>query len=66
MKSLLLVSLFTLLSSQAIAANPKITIKTNKGDLEAELFEDKAPVTVKNFLTLILTRLSLLMKVLQE
>lgn len=47
----LLVSLFTLMSVSAMAANPKITIKTNKGDIEAELFADKAPETVKNFLT---------------
>ena len=46
----LLVSLFTLFSVSAMAANPKITIKTNKGDVEAELFEDKAPESVKNFL----------------
>jgi cyclophilin family peptidyl-prolyl cis-trans isomerase len=39
-----------LVSLNVFAANPKITIKTSMGDLEAELFEDKAPVTVKNFL----------------
>lgn len=38
------------LSLNAFAANPKITIKTSMGDIEAELFEDKAPVSVKNFL----------------
>lgn len=47
----LLVAMFTFMSVQAFAANPKITIKTNKGDIEAELFEDKAPETVKNFLS---------------
>lgn len=47
----LLVSLMLLSSISAMAANPKITIKTNQGDIEAELFEDKAPVTVKNFLS---------------
>ena len=50
MKSLL-VSLMLLSSVSAMAANPKITIKTNKGDIEAELFEDKAPISVKNFLS---------------
>ena len=45
----LLVSLM-LLSSVAMASNPKVTIKTNKGDIDVELFEDKAPITVKNFL----------------
>ncbi|MBC7713710.1 MAG: peptidyl-prolyl cis-trans isomerase [Rhizobacter sp.] len=46
----LLISLLTLASVSAFAANPKIIIKTSKGDIEAELFEDKAPVSVKNFL----------------
>ena len=49
MKTLLL-SLMLFSSVSVMAANPKITIKTNQGDIEAELFEDKAPVTVKNFL----------------
>lgn len=39
-----------LLSLNVFAANPKITIKTSMGDIEAELFEDKAPISVKNFL----------------
>lgn len=30
--------------------NPLITIRTNKGDIQVELFADKAPLTVKNFL----------------
>lgn len=50
MKSLL-VSILTFASFSAFAANPKILIKTNKGDIEAELFQDKAPITVKNFLS---------------
>lgn len=33
------------------ATNPKVTIKTNKGNIVVELFSDKAPKTVKNFLT---------------
>lgn len=49
MKSLL-ATLLIALSMNAMAANPKIVIKTNKGDIEAELFEDKAPKTVANFL----------------
>jgi len=32
------------------AANPVVLIETNKGTVEVELFEDKAPITVKNFL----------------
>lgn len=33
------------------AANPTAVINTNLGPMEIELFQDKAPVTVKNFLT---------------
>ena len=47
----LLASLLLVASFTAFASNPKIVIKTNKGDIEAELFEDKAPKTVKNFLS---------------
>lgn len=39
-------------ASQASAqANPKVTIKTSKGDIVVELFKDKAPGTVDNFLS---------------
>ena len=48
---ILLLSLLTLVSVSAMAANPKVTIKTSKGDIEVELYQDKAPVTVKNFLS---------------
>ena len=34
----------------AEAANPKALMKTSKGDITIELYADKAPVTVKNFL----------------
>jgi cyclophilin family peptidyl-prolyl cis-trans isomerase len=34
----------------AQAANPKVLMKTSKGDITLELFPDKAPITVKNFL----------------
>ncbi len=30
--------------------NPVVVMTTSMGDIEIELFEDKAPVTVKNFL----------------
>ncbi len=30
-----------------------VTLKTNKGDINLELFEDKTPITVKNFTDLI-------------
>jgi cyclophilin family peptidyl-prolyl cis-trans isomerase len=48
---LLAMSLLFVLSFSAFAKNPVIIIKTNKGDLEAELYQDKAPDTVKNFLS---------------
>lgn len=37
--------------SHATQANPKVLIKTSKGDITLELFADKAPITVKNFLS---------------
>jgi cyclophilin family peptidyl-prolyl cis-trans isomerase len=33
------------------STNPVVLIETNKGPIEIELWEDKAPITVKNFLT---------------
>lgn len=50
MKKLTVLIATLFLSLNVVAANPKIVIKTNMGEIEAELFEDKAPVTVKNFL----------------
>ena len=32
------------------AANPKVLMKTSKGDITIELYADKAPISVKNFL----------------
>ena len=42
-------SLF-LLSSTAFAMNPQVIIKTNLGDVTLELYPEKAPQTVENFL----------------
>jgi len=36
--------------SETVKANPIVKIETNKGDINIELFRDKAPVTVENFL----------------
>jgi cyclophilin family peptidyl-prolyl cis-trans isomerase len=33
------------------AADPQVLLKTNKGDITIELFQDKAPISVKNFLS---------------
>src|SRR5215208_3501119 len=37
-------------AAAAHAANPVVILETSKGDIKVELFEDKAPITVKNFL----------------
>jgi len=37
-------------TGEAAGANPKVLLKTSKGDITLELYPDKAPVTVKNFL----------------
>jgi cyclophilin family peptidyl-prolyl cis-trans isomerase len=39
-----------LISNTVFAANPKVIMKTNMGEIEIELYEDKAPKTVANFL----------------
>ncbi|MDH7512978.1 MAG: peptidylprolyl isomerase [Clostridiales bacterium] len=50
---LLLTGLFLVFAGTqtASAANPKVLMKTSKGDITIELNEDKAPVTVRNFLS---------------
>jgi cyclophilin family peptidyl-prolyl cis-trans isomerase len=37
-------------AAAAHAANPVILLETSKGDIKIELYESKAPITVKNFL----------------
>ncbi|MBY0458656.1 MAG: peptidyl-prolyl cis-trans isomerase [Gemmataceae bacterium] len=39
-----------MVAGSARAANPVVVIETSHGTIKVELFEDKAPVTVKNFL----------------
>jgi cyclophilin family peptidyl-prolyl cis-trans isomerase len=46
----LLASLSLTASVHALAANPQIEIKTSVGTMTAELYADKAPKTVDNFL----------------
>ncbi len=48
--TLCFVVLAVLSASGARAANPVVVMETNMGTLKIELFEDKAPGTVKNFL----------------
>ena len=38
-------------AASSFAANPKVLLETDKGDITIELFPDKAPKTVENFLT---------------
>lgn len=45
-----LLSVFTTVNAAA-QANPKVLIKTSKGDITIELDLKKAPITVKNFLS---------------
>lgn len=42
-------------STGALAANPQVTMRTNLGDVVFELFPDKAPKTVANFLQYVKT-----------
>jgi cyclophilin family peptidyl-prolyl cis-trans isomerase len=48
----IILSLFALIAGTTAlqAANPVVVIETSKGKIKLELFEDKAPITVKNFL----------------
>ena len=50
MKKFLGVVCAVVLSTGAFAANPKVEIKTNLGSLTVELYPEKAPKTVENFL----------------
>jgi cyclophilin family peptidyl-prolyl cis-trans isomerase len=46
----ILISFLLMFSTSIFAANPKIEIKTNLGTIQLELYPDKAPKTVENFL----------------
>jgi cyclophilin family peptidyl-prolyl cis-trans isomerase len=50
MKKLLGVAFALLMSTAALASNPQVEIKTNLGAIVVELFPDKAPKSVENFL----------------
>ena len=45
-----LITLIALSSQPALAENPIVDIQTNQGTITAELYPDKAPLTVANFL----------------
>jgi len=48
--SLALVLAVSLPTTAALQKNPVVVIETSMGKIKAELYEDKAPATVKNFL----------------
>jgi len=50
MRKLLIISFILVLISCNRNHNPRVVISTELGDIEAELYLDKAPVTVTNFL----------------
>ncbi len=50
LKPLILVLFLFFVSCSLIQAGPKVLIKTSHGDIKVELNEEKAPVSVKNFL----------------
>jgi len=50
MRQLYALILMTLLSTQALAANPQVVIDTNRGTIVLELYPEKAPKTVANFM----------------
>ncbi len=46
----LLLTVFLLGSMSSYAGNPQVVMKTNLGDIKIELYPEKAPKTVENFL----------------
>lgn len=53
MNRFLLLGAFAIMSAAetAKAANPVVVVETSMGNIKVELYEDKAPITVKNFLS---------------
>lgn len=50
MRQLYALVMLALLSTPALAANPQVTVDTNRGSFIIELYPEKAPKTVANFL----------------
>jgi peptidyl-prolyl cis-trans isomerase A (cyclophilin A) len=50
MQRILLTALLLALGHNAFAANPRVELQTNRGKMVIELYTDKAPRTVANFL----------------
>jgi len=51
MKQLISLILLTLVANTAFAGNPRVEMQTNVGNIIVELYPDKAPKTVENFLS---------------
>ena len=50
MKIILALCASMLVSASALAQNPRVELKTSRGPIVIELYADKAPITVANFL----------------
>lgn len=50
MKTLIIILLSAFIACCTCNTNPKVLISTEAGDIEIELYTDKAPVTAGNFL----------------
>ena len=51
MKKFLILILIIIAGGVMLAENPVVNLSTNMGDITIELYADKAPITVENFLT---------------
>ena len=51
MKLKIIAIFYIFLSTLSYAENPKVFLETNHGDITIELNEEKAPITVKNFIS---------------
>ena len=51
MKLKIIATFYIFLSTLSYAENPKVLLETNYGDITIELNEEKAPITVKNFIS---------------
>ncbi|HYN54623.1 MAG TPA: peptidylprolyl isomerase [Methylotenera sp.] len=50
MRKIFIFLMFALISGLAQAGNPQLTVETNRGNFVIELYPDKAPKTVANFM----------------
>ena len=51
MKLKIIATFYIFLSTLSYGENPKVLLETNHGDITIELNEEKAPITVKNFIS---------------